>query len=109
MNRGDRLTGVGFDLIEDLVLRAHLVDAAVLQGSGWAIRRLQEVAGVAVDGVIGPVTIRAVDFAGKLDGLANCFAAHRIRKLARIVANDPSQLPCLVGWMARATSFLETP
>lgn len=106
--RGAYLTGPGFDRIEDARLRAQVVDAAVLHGPGWAARRLQEVAGVRADGVIGPVTIRAVNFAGKMEALANRFAARRIRKLARIVARDPTQLPFLVGWIGRATSFLET-
>ncbi len=106
--RGAYLTGPGFDRIEDARLRAQVVDAAVLHGPGWAARRLQEVAGVPADGVIGPVTIRAVNCAAKMEALANRFAARRIRKLARIVARDPTQLPFLVGWIGRATLFLET-
>ena len=119
--RGAYVTGPGFDRIEDARLRAQVVDAAVLHGPGWAARRLQEVAGVPADGVIGPVTLRAVnsrlrearfggrrEVAARMEALGNRFAARRIRKLARIVARDPTQLPFLVGWIGRATSFLET-
>ncbi len=106
--RDQYVIGPGFISIADESLRAQLIDAAVLHGPGWAVRRLQEIAGVTVDGRIGPVTLRAVNFAAKPERLANRFAARRIRKLARIVASDPTQLPFLMGWITRATSFLET-
>lgn len=102
------VAGPCFDRIEDIALREQVIDAGVLHGTGWAARRLQEIAGVRVDGIIGPVTLKAVNFAGKTNGLAHRFAARRIRKIARIVAHDPTQLRFLVGWIGRATSFLET-
>lgn len=119
--RSEYIIRPGFDRIDNPALRAQVIDAGVHHGPGWAARRLQEVAGVAADGVVGPITLRAVNFAAKLGptspgrstgfaeagGLAAGFAARRIRKLARIVANDPSQLPFLIGWIDRATSFLE--
>lgn len=98
----------GFHRIEDPDLRAQVIDAGVLHGTGWAARRLQEVAGVTADGLIGPITLKAVNFAGKVDGLARRFTARRLKKIARIVRHDSTQLPFLVGWTDRATSFLET-
>lgn len=101
------ITAPGFDGIEDESLRAQVVDTGVLQGPGWATRRLQELVGVSVDGRLGPVTLAAVN---SMDArkLANRFTAARVKKLARIVANNPSQIRFLVGWMRRAVSFLET-
>ncbi len=101
------IVGPGFHKIEDARLRAQVVDAGVMHGTGWAARRLQEVAGVRVDGIIGPVTLKAVNFQAKIDGLSGRFAARRIRKIARIVRRNPSQLVFLVGWIDRAASFLE--
>lgn len=40
-------------------LRFHVFDAAVNSGSAQAIKWLQQCAGVKVDGIIGPVTLKA--------------------------------------------------
>jgi lysozyme family protein len=104
--RDDYVVRPNFHLITYDPLRAQVVDAAVLHGPGWASRRLQEVAGVTVDGVVGPVTLRAVHAEPKRIHYAFC--ARRIQKLARIVRHTPSQLAFLVGWIDRATSFLKT-
>ena len=99
----------GFEKIADAALRAQVIDAGVLHGTGWAARRLQEIVDVRADGIIGPVTLKAIDFDGKLDGLGGRFLARRLHKIARIVAHDPAQLVFLVGWTDRAMgAFLET-
>ena len=99
----------GFQRIPDERLRAQVIDAGVLHGPGWAIRRLQEIVDVEVDGIIGPVTLKAINFDGKLDGLSRRFLARRLHKIARIVAHDSTQLVFLVGWTDRAMrAFLET-
>lgn len=99
----------GFEKIADEALRAQVIDAGVLHGPGWATRRLQEIVGVKVDGIIGPITLKAIDSDGKLDQLAGRFLARRLHKIARIVAHDPTQLVFLVGWTDRAMrAFFET-
>lgn len=98
----------GFDRIEDGRLREQVVDAGALHGTGWAARRLQEVAGVAVDGVIGPVTLATVNGALSPGALARAYLRRRVHRIGRIVQADATQLPFVVGWLDRATSFLRS-
>lgn len=95
----------GYDRIEDERLREHVVDAAVLHGPARATRWLQEVAGVKADGILGPVTARAVNRL-PADVIGRRFAVHRIRFLGRLVTGDPSQAVFCAGWLNRATHFL---
>ena len=95
----------GYDCIEDVRLREQVVDAAVLHGAPRATRWLQDVAGVKADGVLGPVTARAIrrihpEVTGRR------FAALRIRFIGRLVTKEPSQAVFCAGWLNRATQFL---
>jgi lysozyme family protein len=94
----------GYDKIEHEGLRAQVVDAGVLHGTGWATRCLQLVAGVTVDGILGPISLAAVNSS---PSLGEEFFSRRVRKIGRIAQADQSQLPFLVGWLDRAvTVFL---
>ncbi|KKK84301.1 hypothetical protein LCGC14_2784730 [marine sediment metagenome] len=97
-----------FNRIDDERLREQVIDAGVLHGRGWASRRLQEVVGVTADGLIGPITLRAVNFGGKTNGLGHRFMQRRIHRIGRIVQRDHTQIVFLTGWLDRASSFLET-
>ena len=107
----------GFDRIEDPELREQVIDAGVHMSPGWAARRLQEIVGVKADGIVGPITLKAVNFAGNTNGLANSFVRRRADKYVRIVQNDlikrygrdefeKMQAVFLAGWMRRALEFL---
>lgn len=98
----------GFDRIPEPRLRAHLVDIAVHMGPRRAKLLLQRALGVAEDGVIGRQTMAALSGL-TAEQLRARLVAHRVRRLARIVAGDPSQVAFLEGWMNRATSFLLEP
>lgn len=99
----------GFEKIADPALSAQVIDAGILHGPGWAIRRLQEIVHVTADGIIGPVTLKAINFDGRLNGLSESFLRRRVHKIARIVQHDPTQLVFLVGWTDRALrAFFET-
>jgi lysozyme family protein len=103
------VTEPGFDQIADPPLRAQVIDTGVLHGTGFAIRALQDVLSVEVDGIIGPVTLKAVNIDGRLAGLRARFLGRRLHRIARIVQKDPSQLKYLTGWIDRASSvFIET-
>lgn len=104
----------GFRGVVNVELREQLIDTGVLQGPGWAIRRLQEIVGVKVDGKIGPITLRATNNRDQ-EALRDNFTAARIKKLVRIVRHDArqrgiyeGQIEFLVGWVDRALEFLET-
>lgn len=91
-----------FDKITDTVLRRQLIDCGVLHGRRWAIRRLQEIIYVRVDGIIGPITLKGVNFNGRLNELSERFLYRRIRRCVRIVQHDKIQAVWLWGWIKRA-------
>ncbi len=97
-----------FNRIEDERLREQVIDAGVLHGRSWATRRLQEIVGVRADGIIGPITLRALNFTHKTNGLFNRFMQRRLHRIGRIVQRDPTQAVFVTGWLDRASSFLET-
>ena len=96
----------GFDKIADDNLRAAVVDAGVNHGPGNATRWLQEIAGVAQDGMYGPATQGAVN---ALPAAHTCaqFVAARGRFYGRLIANDSSQARFAGGWLDRLGTFIE--
>src|SRR4051812_22475375 len=85
-------------------LRAQLVDFGVNSGPTTAIRELQDLLGVPVDGLLGPQTVAAL---GALPWhlVNNGLVGARVRFLEGIVDRDTTQLRFLHGWVRRATSF----
>jgi lysozyme family protein len=94
----------GFAELPDPI-RGQLVDSGVLSGPPRAIRDLQQVLGVAVDGVLGPLTLAALG-ASDLVALNTRLVRQRVERLVRLVQHDPSQLVFLLGWVRRALHFL---
>lgn len=97
-----------FDVLRDHIderVRVALVDDAVLSGVHAAIKGLQRVLGVTVDGVIGSETIAAVVKADS-HWLLTRLVQDRAHRLARIVQADPRQLKYLTGWVDRALGML---
>lgn len=87
----------GFDRLEHTALMALLVDCAVNHGVTRAAKWLQQAAGVAVDGRVGPVTLAAVN---RQDGaqLYRAVLAERCRFYGRLITRDPSQAVFAAGW-----------
>lgn len=90
-----------FNLITDPNLFAQLVDFGVTSGPQLAIMKLQAIVGVEVDGVLGPKTLTAIT-----PSTNNELVKSRIKMIARLVKNNPSQLKFLEGWIGRALEFL---
>lgn len=99
----------GFDYIEDIRLRAIVVDTAVHSGPRKATLFLQCALDVSEDGVLGPVTLQAANSLKdeQLTALMIRFLAQRQRFLASLVVRSPDQLPFLVGWTERVMSQVE--
>jgi lysozyme family protein len=95
-----------FDQINDERLRALVIDCGVNHGTGTAAKWLQTVTGVHDDGVLGPVTLEAVN-ALPATVLHRRILGLRIKFYGRIITNDPKQAVFAAGWMARAAEFLE--
>jgi len=77
------------------------LDAAVNHGIGNAVRWMQRAAGVADDGIVGPVTLAAVGRADPAD-LVLHFNAERLRFYAKLGAFDAFGR----GWVRRVADNL---
>jgi len=81
-----------------------LFDSAVNHGVGRAVKLLQEVLNVAVDGHFGPATMAAYDFLEECHGtghIATQYIKAREAFYFRIVEKDPTQGKFLRGWLNR--------
>ena len=96
-----------FDQISDPHLQAQLIDYGVNSGSQLAIMELQKILGVAVDGIIGPETLEALEVNSyRIRVVNNQLAIARIKMFGRIVKKDPSQLKFIIGWLNRACEWI---
>jgi lysozyme family protein len=85
------------------VVRYAVFDAAVNSGVGQAARWLQRAVGVADDGRIGPVTLRAVSQANP-DKLLRSMLAQRLLFMTNLTGWDSFGR----GWVRRIASLMET-
>jgi lysozyme family protein len=89
------------DLIVTNELAYQLFDMAVNAGTGAAARLLQRIVGTTDDGVIGPVTLKAIDRYPSIGRLIGEYKFSRARHYALIVAKNHSQVRFLRGWINR--------
>lgn len=85
-------------------VKAQLVDWGANAGPATAIKGLQRVLGVEVDGVIGPRTLAAlVIYPWRVTN--NALVGARMAHYVGIVEDDPTQKVFFWGWSRRAISF----
>jgi lysozyme family protein len=84
-----------------------MFDMAVNQGTGTAIKTLQETFGVVADGVIGPDTMAAVKAANGDPRKIKLFLARRLTVYARIMAANQSLLVFARNWFFRVLALSE--
>ncbi len=96
----------GFAGIADARLRGLVVDCGVLHGTGEAAKWLQAAAKVKGDGVLGAVSLAAINAADPAR-LYGATLAARLVFLGRLITRDPSQAPFAAGWLARAAAFAD--
>lgn len=76
-------------------------DAAINNGTGHAVRWLQQAAHVAQDGVIGPKTLDAIrQFAARSDGIAELSAEYLAQRLT-FMTSLPTWKTFGLGWARR--------
>ena len=95
-----------FSLLKSHVVFEHLIDWGVTSGPQLVIQKVQAATGSAIDGILGPETLAAIE---KIDPRTfnNQMVAEHIRMIGRIVQKNPAQLKYLSGWLARALGFLQ--
>lgn len=96
----------GIDRLPNNPLKYQVIDNAVLSGPFIAVKDLQKSVQVKDDGIIGPITLYAVNKKGHVD-VNRLLAVTRSLRLARFVQKNPNQLVFLVGWLKRCLSFID--
>ena len=96
----------GFDKIDRISLRVVVLDSAVQHGPKRTIRWLQKFAGVPMDGILGPVSLAAINRLDS-DALYRKVVAERCRFYGRIISRDPTQAVFAAGWANRIAEFIE--
>lgn len=81
-------------------------DQAVNRGTRRVAEDLQKLAGVKVDGIIGPVTLKALNAMDSKKTLIS-FVKQAQNAYVSIVTHNPSQLVFLSGWIKRTHKFLD--
>ena len=98
--------GPGFDKVADPALQAQLIDFAVHSGPAVAIKKLQALLKIDVDGILGVNTLVAIVASHDLRTLNNSLARVRMEMICQIVAKFPTQAKFLVGWCRRVMGFM---
>ena len=96
----------GLDKINSVFVRAFVLDSAVQHGPKTAIRWLQKIVRVPVDGILGPVSLEAIN-RWDTDVLYRMMLAERCRFYGRLITNDPTQAVFAAGWANRIAKFIE--
>lgn len=97
----DRVKG---DDINSQSIAELLMDWAYMSGSVTAIKKIQELLKLSQDGVIGNKTLSAINSADS-KVLFEQLKARREKFFKAIVANNPTQVVFLHGWINRNNSF----
>ena len=87
-------------------LRLAAIDYAIHSGPRTAVKAIQEIVGVATDGIMGPITWGAIT---KHDqrGLFVRLMAQRLTFLTRLVSRDATQVSFVYGWGKRLAKILD--
>lgn len=83
---------------------ANLLFDYNVNSSTTAIKAVQRLVGVPIDGVMGPMTIAAINAADPVK-LYNALKEDRRQLYEALIARDPSQEVFRSGWMARLARF----
>lgn len=93
------------DHVIDKQLAFALFDQCVNRGIRRVAEQIQEIVGVKVDGVIGPITIKAINAFDSSKAIIEFVKKAQISYI-RIVEGDKDQLKFLRGWITRTHQYL---
>lgn len=97
-------------------IQAQMFDCSVNHGSKNPVKWLQEItnqainAGLVIDGSVGAMTAKAVNYFVEKAGskvVNNAMVEERIEFYEAIISRDPTQEAFRRGWMRRAKGFLQ--
>lgn len=92
------------DFIKSYAKAFIIFDQAVNRGPKSAAKQAQKIAGVTVDGAIGPQSLKAIN-AFNEKRFIDLYLADSKQFYKNIVSRDPSQAVFINGWMNRVTSL----
>lgn len=92
------------DQIKNQAVANIVVDWAWASGARKTIRKVQELLGVTVDGIVGPNTLNAIN-SRDAEELFDRIKVARYDFVDAIVKRDPSQKRFINGWKNRIKSF----
>lgn len=95
--RGDKIQAQG--------VATALLDLAALTGPSMAVKMMQAAVKVTADGLMGPLTLAAINSAQPQSVLV-AFSHGACNYFAQIVLRDPTQVKFLSGWQLRAHKML---
>ena len=91
------------DNIKNQSIANLIVDNCWGSGTGW-LKKVQQVAGVAADGIVGPKTLAAINNANQKE-LFTALWNRRKKFYADICSKNPTQKKFLRGWLNRLNDF----
>lgn len=92
-------TPVGADGITDEWVAYYIVDTCYNSGTGY-VKRIQQLLGVAADGIVGKQTLAAINYQDPAR-LLNKLKAQRAAYYQSIASRRPNQQKFLRGWLRR--------
>jgi len=95
----------GISSIKEPLVLELVVDAAAHSGVTRSVKWLQRALDVPVDGVLGPVTQRAVE-SSDVRALCSKLLTLRLKFLGRLIAKSPDQAKFASGWLKRIAELI---
>jgi lysozyme family protein len=92
------------DQITNQSLAEFIVDSGYNQGKGLIAKSVQEIVNVNADGVIGNISLAAINAFNTLE-LFNKLYGYRLRRYDEIVARNSSKQQFYDGWINRLNKF----
>lgn len=89
------------DLYDNFYIKEIVFNFAVNVGIRTAIKLMQKILGTATDGIIGPITIKALNNFDSEKFILK-YTIEKISKYASICNNNSSQKKFLLGWINRS-------
>lgn len=95
---------IGGDCIQSQSVALAIYDWAVHSGTSVAIKHVQRILGVQADGIVGPITLAAINSASPLP-LFDQIKQDRIKFFGTLIIQRPKNRKFLNGWLNRVNSI----